>query len=54
MLEEVWAASGRGKAPIDRFMWKDGDVIVTYDPSKDPNAKPDAEKRAERAANGTQ
>lgn len=53
VLEKIWSASGRGKAPIDRFAWKDGDVIVTYDPSKDPNAKSDAEKRAERAANET-
>ena len=39
-------------APLDRFAWKDGDVIIRYDPSKDPNAKTDAQKDAEDRARG--
>jgi hypothetical protein len=26
-------------ASIDRFIWKDGDVKIIHDPSKDPNRR---------------
>lgn len=48
ILEKKWSASDPRNAPVDRFTWKDGDVIVRYDPSKDPNAKTDEQKRADR------
>lgn len=34
--------------PIERFIWRDGDVKIIYDPSKDPNALSDDEKRRKR------
>lgn len=52
LLEQRWSASDPGKAPIDRFTWNEGDVIITYDPSKDPNAKTGDQIRAERRARG--
>jgi len=29
----------RDDAPIDRFIWKDGDVRIIHDPSNDPNRR---------------
>ncbi len=42
MLEGKWSASNRRNAPIERFVWREGDVRIVHDPRKERKKSEDA------------